>query len=1288
MSANQVNKSVRPFQMLRDLQRKTRSIPTSLGAWARGAAATALLALGVLSAGSAGAATIAVNSFLDNGVNCTLRKAIENANNGAATHAACTAGTAGSNTIQLGTGTYLFTSNAGNAGPLNLINNSITIQGNGPANTIIDGQNQDYIFDNFGTLAETAITITFTGLTVTRGSSPGFTGFDVAGAMYIETNATAILNNVAFTNNTTTASGGAIFNSGNLTVNNSTFSSNSALNNGVAGEGGAIRNAGTLTVTNSTFNGNAATFGGAIYQGGDTASESVTLTNVTLSGNTSALRGGAIAANVASGAGQVTLNHVTIANNTVTGGSGSGGGIYKNQSANININRSIIANNTAATGPNCNANGAQSFNSQDYNVLSSTTGCSISGTTTNNFVGTVTLDPLASNSPGTTQTISLPAYNPARDRAPTCASGVTTDQRGISRPQGTQCDSGAYEAAPTVPQPPTIGTATGGNAQASVTFTAPGNNGGATIIDYTVTSNPGGIIGTSTSSPIVVSGLTNGTAYTFTVTARNSVGSSAASSASNSVTPATVPGAPTIGTATGGNAQASVTFTAPASNGGSAITSYTATSSPGGFTASGSASPLVVTGLTNGTAYTFTVRATNAIGQGAASAASNSVTPATVPGAPTIGTATGGNAQASVTFTAPASNGGAAITSYTVTSSPGGLTGTGAASPIVVTGLTNGTAYTFTVRATNAVGQGAASAASNSVTPAGPPGAPTIGTATAGNAQASVTFTAPASNGGSAITSYTVTSSPGGLTASGSASPLVVTGLTNGTAYTFTVTATNAVGTGPASAASNSVTPAGVPGAPTIGTATGGNAQATVSFTAPASNGGSAITGYTVTSNPGGIQGTGSASPITVTGLTNGTAYTFTVTATNAVGTGPASAASNSVTPQNNLTLTVNKIGTGSGTITSSPSGITCGGDCTESYASGTSITLTAAFDLGSGFDQWTGVSCTNGNQNLSCTFTLNSSITVTAAFDSGIVARLDFNDDGRSDILWRKSSTGENYLYPMNNLTTLNTEGYLRSVAAPWEVAGVGDFNADGKADILWRNTTTGENYIYLMDGTSIAGEGYIRTVPTAWSVAGVGDFDADGKADIFWKNGSTGETYLYPMDGLTIKGTEGYVVLPVYSVPDWIIAGIGDFNGDGRADVFIRSTANGDNYIVQMDGTSVTGGGFFRTVATNWEASVGDFNGDGRADVLWRNTTLGDNYMFPMDGTTILGSEGYIRTVTLAWIIASIGDFNADGRADILWRNTSTGENYIYPMNGTTILGSEGYMRAVPTSWSVVSK
>ena len=178
------------------------------------------------------------------------------------------------------------------------------------------------------------------------------------------------------------------------------------------------------------------------------------------------------------------------------------------------------------------------------------------------------------------------------------------------------------------------------------------------------------------------------------------------------------------------------------------------------------------------------------------------------------------------------------------------------------------------------------------------PGVPTAVNATAGNAQATIHFTPPTNNGGTAITGYTVTSAPGGKKATGKASPLIVTGLTNGTAYTFTVTATNAVGSSVKSTASNSVTPAPtVPGKPIIGTATKGNARAKVTFKPPASNGGSAIISYTVTSIPGGKKAKGTASPLTVLGLTNGKAYKFIVQATNALGTGLPSAASNSVTP-------------------------------------------------------------------------------------------------------------------------------------------------------------------------------------------------------------------------------------------------------------------------------------------------------------------------------------------------------------------------------------------------------
>ena len=460
----------------------------------------------------------------------------------------------------------------------------------------------------------------------------------------------------------------------------------------------------------------------------------------------------------------------------------------------------------------------------------------------------------------------------------------------------------AWVFATTAPSQPTAVTATAGVEQASVSFAPPSSDGGAAITSYTVTSSPDGKTATGAGSPLVVTGLTGGVSYTFTVTAHNAVGDSAPSAASNAVVPTApvAPGAPTGATATPSNTQASVAFTAPASDGGAAITSYTVTSSPDGKTATGATSPLVVTGLTNGTSYTFTVVAHNVAGDSAASAPSTAVTPRTVPGAPTAVAATPGNTQATVSFSAPASNGGAAVTSYTVTSSPDGKTATGATSPLVVTGLTNGTSYTFTVVAHNVAGDSAASAPSTAVTPRTVPGAPTAVTATPGNTQATVSFSAPASNGGAAVTSYTVTSSPDGKTATGATSPLVVTGLTNGTSYTFTVVAHNVVGDGAASAVSNAVVPGTTPvapGAPTGVAATPGSGQASVTFTPPASDGGAGITSYTVTASPGGQTASGPAGPIVVAALSSGTSYTFTVTATNSAGTGPASSPSAPIVP-------------------------------------------------------------------------------------------------------------------------------------------------------------------------------------------------------------------------------------------------------------------------------------------------------------------------------------------------------------------------------------------------------
>lgn len=648
------------------------------------------------------------------------------------------------------------------------------------------------------------------------------------------------------------------------------------------------------------------------------------------------------------------------------------------------------------------------------------------------------------------------------------ASTNISDAAGNSGPAAYSSGTTHTVAIPTAPGAPTIGTATAGDGQADVTFTAPGSNGGSAITQYTATASPGGATGNCAgpaACTITVGSLTNGTAYTFTVTATNGIGTGSASGASNSVTP---------------KANQTITFAQPSNYNFGATPTLSATSSAA-LTVSFSSSTTGVCTITSGGALTLVAAGTCTIdADQAGNASTNAATTVTrsftvnaiVPDAPTIGTATAGNTQATVTFTAPASTGGAAILAggYTVTSSPGNLTATGSSSPITVTGLSNGVSYTFTVTAANSAGTGAASAASNSITPASPqtitfanpgaqnfgtsptlsatstsgltvsftssttsvctvsgttltflaagtctinadqagdstflpasqvsrsfavnavvPGAPTIGTAIAGDTQASVAFVAPVNIGGSAITSYTVTVNPAHVApVNGASSPIVVTGLTNGVAYTFTVKANNVAGAGTASGTSNSITPAAtqtitfanpgaqnfgttptltattdatgltptftssttgvctittggaltfvaagtctinadqagnasylaatqvsrsfavnavVPGAPTIGTATAGNTQATVAFTAPASNGGSVISSYTVTANPGGATASGAGSPITFSGLTNATSYTFTVKATNGAGTGVPSASSNAVTPKASQTI-------------------------------------------------------------------------------------------------------------------------------------------------------------------------------------------------------------------------------------------------------------------------------------------------------------------------------------------------------------------------------------------------
>src|SRR5690606_6961747 len=210
----------------------------------------------------------------------------------------------------------------------------------------------------------------------------------------------------------------------------------------------------------------------------------------------------------------------------------------------------------------------------------------------------------------------------------------------------------SFTVNPVVPGAPTIGTAIAGDTQASVAFVAPVNIGGSAITGYTVTVNPADVAPiASASSPIVVTGLTNGVAYTFTVTADNVAGAGPSSAASNSITPAAIqtitfnnPGAQNFGTAP--------TLSATTDSG---LTPVFTSSTPAVCTITGAGA------LTFVTAGTCTINADHA-GNGSYLPAPQvsrtfTVNPV-VPGTPTAVVATAGDTTASVTFTAPVSNGG------------------------------------------------------------------------------------------------------------------------------------------------------------------------------------------------------------------------------------------------------------------------------------------------------------------------------------------------------------------------------------------------------------------------------------------------------------------------------------------------------------------------------------------------------------------------------------------------------------------------------------------------------
>lgn len=292
------------------------------------------------------------------------------------------------------------------------INKSLTIDGPGANLLTISGNHASRVFH-----VSSGSDVTIHGLLFTDGSA------DYGGAVYND-HGTLTIASSTFSGNIATVGGGAIFNdNGTFTITNSTLSNNTS------DFGGAIfnDNDGTFTITNSTLSNNTSDFGGATFNGIGT----FIITNSTLSGNTAVNAGGAVL-----NFSTFEISFSTIAENQ----SAVGAGVNSN-TGRVTVKNSIVGNNHGQ-----NYEGAVPIWALGVNFATDGTCPGFTQVTS----AMLNLGPLALNAPGTTETHALLNGSAAIDSVTLCTdiagNAVTTDQRGVSRPQGIACDAGAYEA--------------------------------------------------------------------------------------------------------------------------------------------------------------------------------------------------------------------------------------------------------------------------------------------------------------------------------------------------------------------------------------------------------------------------------------------------------------------------------------------------------------------------------------------------------------------------------------------------------------------------------------------------------------------------------------------------------------------------------------------------------------------------------------------------------------------------------------------------------------------------
>jgi hypothetical protein len=252
-----------------------------------------------------------------------------------------------------------------------------------------------------------------------------------------------------------------------------------------------------------------------------------------------------------------------------------------------------------------------------------------------------------------------------------------------------------------------------------------------------------------------------------------------------------------------------------------------------------------------------------------------------------------------------------------------------------------------------------------------------------------------------------------------------------------------------------------------------------------------------------------------------------------------------------------------------------------------------------------------------------NRSLTVTQAGRGTRTS--DFNSDGLNDLVWQNRMTGELSVWRMKGINIVSGD-YLSpgNVGdSNWKIVGTFDANLDGQTDLLFQHDAgyvaiwrmSGDTRVEaVMLGSSVVSE-------PRWRIVATGDMDRDGFGDIIWQHadGRVAVWYMYG-DGYQIR--EGVEIAAV-SDSRWRVAGIEDMNRDGKLDILWRHSASGDMTIWHMDDRRYLSSSSISLSVSNmqWEiAALGDFSGDGKADLIWRNNVTGELAAWFMDGNIFL--------------------------------------------------------------------